>query len=103
MLRFGETKVAKKPINIWDVNLDDIVISKLIETKTISKHFTGYLDKVIRSLVLVLPTMNGYVKIFKVKDGDKDKNKKLVSFRIDDEKLSEKYETMLYQSMMIDM
>ena len=47
--------------------------------------------------------MNGYVKIFKVKDGDKDKNKKLVSFRIDDEKLSEKYETMLYQSMMIDM
>ena len=35
MLRFGETKVikkrfyaAQKPINIWDVNVDDIVISK---------------------------------------------------------------------------
>ena len=40
MLRFGETKIrkeksyaAKKPINIWDVNIDHIVISKLIETK----------------------------------------------------------------------
>ena len=35
MLRFGEIKVikrkfyaAKKPINIWDVNVDDIVTSK---------------------------------------------------------------------------
>ena len=30
--------------------------------------------------------MSGYVKTFKVRDGDKDKNKKLLSFRIDDEK-----------------
>ena len=25
---------AKKPINIWDVHVDNIVISKLVETKT---------------------------------------------------------------------
>ena len=50
----------------------------------------GYLDKVIRSLVLVLPKMNEYVKTFKVKDGDKDNNKWL-SFYIADEKLLEKY------------
>ena len=38
MLIFGETKVTKgkfyggnKPIKIWDVNIDNIVISKLIE------------------------------------------------------------------------
>ena len=31
--------------------------------------------------------MSGYIKIFKVKEGDKDKSNKLVSFRIDDEKL----------------
>ena len=30
--------------------------------------------------------MSGYVKAFKVKDGDKDKNNKLMSFRTDDEK-----------------
>ena len=36
-----------------------------------------------------------YVKKFKVKDGDKDKNNKLLSFPIDDEKLLEKYKTIL--------
>ena len=40
MLRSGEKKMgkenfcaAKKPINIWDVELDNIIISKLIEKK----------------------------------------------------------------------
>ena len=51
MLRFGETKktfyAAKKPINIRDVNVDNIVISKLIETETNSKYLIGYLDKAI--------------------------------------------------------
>ena len=31
--------------------------------------------------------MSGHVKIFKLKEEDKDKNNKLMSFRIDDEKL----------------
>ena len=31
--------------------------------------------------------MNGYVKAFTVKDEDKDKNNKLMSFRIADEKI----------------
>ena len=39
--------------------------------------------------------MSRYVKTFKVKDGDKDKNNKLMSFRIDDEKLIEKYKAIL--------
>ena len=41
MLRFGETKVAKekfyatkKTVNIWDVNVDNIVISKLVKINT---------------------------------------------------------------------
>ena len=47
MLRFGETKVAKvkfysakkeqKRINFWDVTVDDAVISKLFETRTLIK------------------------------------------------------------------
>ena len=106
----------KKPINNWDVNVDSIVISKLIETKTNSKYIIGYLDKVIRPIVLILPKISGYVKIFKVKDGDKDKNNKLMSFRVNDENLFKKYKTiwtkieeskkildlMLYHSMMKD-
>ena len=31
-----------KPTNIWNINIDNIVISKLIKTKTNSKYFVGY-------------------------------------------------------------
>ena len=101
MLRFGKTKVtkekfydAKRPIKIGDFIVDNIVISKLVETKSNFKYLIGYLDKVVRPLVFILPEMSGYVKTFKVKDGHKDKNDKLMSFRIDDEKLSRKCKTI---------
>ena len=55
---------------------------------------TGYLDEVIRPLVLTLLKMSWYVKAFKVKDGDKDKNNELMSSCINNEKLLEKYETI---------
>ena len=42
--------VPKKPIKNWNVIVDNIVISKLVKTKT--KYLTGYLDKAIRPLVL---------------------------------------------------
>ena len=48
--------------NIWDFIIDNIVTSKLIEIKTNSKYLIGYLHKVIRPLVLMLPKMSGYVK-----------------------------------------
>ena len=38
--------------------------------------------------------ISGYVKTFTIKEGDKDKNKKLMLFRIDVEKLLEKYKTI---------
>ena len=62
MLRFGETKVtkekfyaAKKSVKVWDGNVDNTVISKLVKTKTNSKCLIGYLDKAIRPLVLIMP------------------------------------------------
>ena len=74
MLKFGETKVskekiyaAKKPRKICYVNVDNIVISKLIETKTNSKYLVGYLDKLKMEI--------------------KIKNSKLTSFCIDNDKL----------------
>ena len=98
MMRFDETKVTKekfyatrKPIKTWDVNADNIVISKLTETKTNSKYLIGYSDKTIRPLVLIMANMSVYIKTFKAEDGDKDKNNKLMSFRIDDEKIFQKY------------
>ena len=37
---------------------------------------------------------SGYVKIFKVKDGDKDKNNKFMSPSMIDEKILEKYKAI---------
>ena len=65
-------------------------ISKLVKTKTNSKYFNRYLGKAVRSLVLTKLKMNGYVKTFNVED----KNNKLMSFRTDNEKLSEKYKAI---------
>ena len=79
---------AKKPINIWDINIENIVISKLVKENTNSKYLIRIeFDKAIRPLALIVPKMSGYVKIFKVKEGDKDKNNKLMSFNLDGEKL----------------
>ena len=41
-----------------------------------------------------MPKISGYVKTFTITEGDKDKNKKLMLFRIDVEKLLEKYKTI---------
>ena len=45
MLRFGETKIAKgqfygakKPIKIWDVDVNNIVISEFVITKSNSRY-----------------------------------------------------------------
>ena len=63
--------VSKKPIKIWDIGVDNIVISKLVKTKTNSKYLIGIkFDKAMRPLVLMFK-MSGYVRTFKVKEGDK--------------------------------
>ena len=76
MVRFREKEIAKekfyaakKPIKIWNVNIDNIVVSKLVETKTNSKYLIGIkFDKAIRPLVLIMSKMSRYVKTFKVEN-----------------------------------
>ena len=46
------------------VNVDNIVISKLVETKT--NYLIGYLDKAIRPSVLIMPKISEYVKTLKL-------------------------------------
>ena len=76
---------------LWFENFDNIVVSKLIITKTNSKYFIGYLDEFIGPVALTLPRMSGYVKTSKVKDGIKEiTSTKIMSFRIIYEKLLEK-------------
>ena len=90
MLRYDQIKVAKeeldgtkKPINVWDPNVDNIVTSMLVKRKTNSNYMIGYLDNDIRPLDLILPKMSGYVKTFK--DKGEYNNNKLMSLRIDDD------------------
>ena len=45
--------------------IDNIVDPKLIKTKTNYKYLIGYLDEVIRPLILVLPKMSGYFKTWR--------------------------------------
>ena len=64
MVRFGEKEIAKKKfyaakkaIKFWDVNVDNIVISKSIETKTNSKYLIGIkFDKAMLGTELYLRT-----------------------------------------------
>ena len=44
----------KTPIDIWDVSVDNMVISKVVTIKTNSKYLIGYLVKVVRPLVLII-------------------------------------------------
>ena len=74
-----------KSTKIWDVDADNIVISKLIKTKNNSKDLNAYLNEIISLLILISLKMNRYVTMFKFKD------KKLMSLSIDDDKPFEKY------------
>ena len=51
-MRFRKTEIAevkfcfaKKPKNVYEVNVDSIAVSKLVKTKANSKDLIGYLDK----------------------------------------------------------
>ena len=49
--------------------LINIFISKLVKTKSNPKYLIGHLDR--RPFILIMPKMSGYVKTFKIKEGDK--------------------------------
>ena len=60
MLRFGKISSkrkfdgAKKIIKILDVDINSIVILKLVETRKRSKYMNGYLDEVVRPITLII-------------------------------------------------
>ena len=54
-------------MKIWDTDVGNIVIWKLIETKNSSKYLIWYLGEVIRLLVLSLTKKSRYVKNLKEK------------------------------------
>ena len=96
---FCQGKVAKEGFygskNHWNVNVANIIISKLVKIKNSSEYLIRYLDEdIIRPVVLILHKMSSNAQAFKVKDEDENKNNKLRSFLIVDDKLLGKYKTI---------
>ena len=92
-IKFGNREVHKKEfhsskqaISLDSVDLNKIVVSKKWKIEDAAyKYLCGYLNNdVIKSLCVILPQMNGYIKYFS--DGGKN-----MSFVTDDEKVYEKY------------
>ena len=59
--------LQKKPVKVWDINANNIAITKLVKTKTNSKYLIRLkFDKATIPLVLIMPAMSGYVQTSQV-------------------------------------
>ena len=77
----------KEPVDLFSVNLDQIVVSdKFEQNKKVFKHFIGYQKgKIVKPLCIILPQMSGYIKYFK-------NSTKNMSFLIKDNEVWDKYD-----------
>ena len=61
--------LQKNPIKLWDVAVDNIVVSNFVKAKTNSKYLIRInLDKGIVQLILIMHKVNEYIRIIKVED-----------------------------------
>ena len=89
-LKFDNNRVSKKefhkskqPINSSLVNVDQIVVSdKFKHIDDSFKCFIGYKEyEIVKSLCIILPQMNAYIKYFK--NGGKNMSKISLSTELD--------------------
>ena len=92
-LRFNNIKLNKKefhkskePIDLFSVDLDQIVVSEKFKHNDEGfKYFIGYQKgDIVKPLCIILPQMNGCIKYF-------DNGRKNMSFMIKDDKVWDKY------------
>ena len=78
---------SKEPIDLFSVDLDQIVTShKFKHNDKGFKHFTGYLkDEIIKALCIILPQMSKYIKYF-------ENDSKNMYFLIKDNEVWDKYD-----------
>ena len=93
-LKFNNIKLNKKefhkskePIDLFSVDLDQIVVSDRFKHNDEGfKYFIGYQKgDIVKPLCIILPQMNGYIKYFE--NGGKN-----MSFMIKDDKAWDKYD-----------
>ena len=58
---------SKEPIDLFSVNVDQIVVSdKFKHNNKVLKHFIGYQKgEIVKPLCIILPQMSGYIRYFK--------------------------------------
>ena len=85
ILNKKESQRSKGQINLFSVNIDQIVVSdKFKHNKKVFTHFIGYPeDEIVKPLCIILPQMSGYIKYFE--NGGKN-----MSFFIKDDEVGEK-------------
>ena len=78
---------SKEPIDLFSINLDQIVVSdKFKRIDGGFKYFIGYQKgEIVKPLCIILPQMNRYIKYFE--NGGKN-----MSFMITDDKVWDKYD-----------
>ena len=93
-LKFNNIKLNKKefhkskePIDLFSVDLDQIVVSEKFKHNDEGfKYFIGYQKgDIVKPLCIILPQMNGYIKYFE--NGGKN-----MSFMIKNDKVWDKYD-----------
>ena len=56
---------SREPIDLFSVNVDQIVVSDKFKHNESFKHFIGYQKgKIVKPLCIMLPQMSGYIKYF---------------------------------------
>ena len=80
-------KKSKEPIDLFSVNVDQIVVSdKFKHNNKVFQHFTGYQKgEIVKPLCIILPQMSGYIKYFE--NGGKN-----MCFLIKDNEVWNKYD-----------
>ena len=93
-LKFNNIRLNKKefhkrnePIDVFSVNVDQIVVSnKFKHNKKVFKHFIGYQKgEIVKPLCIILPQMSGYIKYF-------ENGSKSMSFLIKNDEVWDKYD-----------
>ena len=66
ILNKKEFNKSKEPVDLFSVNVDQIVASEKIKhNNKVFKDFIGYKeDKIFKPLCIILPQMSGYIKCF---------------------------------------
>ena len=91
ILNKKEFHKSKKPIDLFSVDVDEIVLSyKFKHNNKGFKYFTGYKEgEIVKPLCIILPQISGHIKYFE--NGSKN-----ISFLLKDNEVWEEYQHILY-------